>query len=208
MIKQISICMIILCGLAFAMEEDEAKRAARQKAMDELTELQPNPFKRTCGSHLFACLFQFGNIAAAAHQLKTSTIYYDLLSLEAQVKNPQEYINGTPFISAFIANSDQDALMREIIGQFKQRPGFYFLRGFISLDGTPVFAAGVSAKITHINLRKIADKLKEHSKRHNLALSCFANNEGSFLKGQLPSEIDQYDDTKLKMTLKQWLSEK
>lgn len=208
MIKHISICMIIFCGLSYAMEEDEAKRAARQKALDELTELQPHPFKdRGCIS-LLNCLYKFGNIAATAHQLKTSTFYLDLDSLDYQVKHSQEKIDGVTFITAFIANTDSDLLIKEIVAQFKQRPGLYFLRGFISLDGTPVFAAGVSARITHINLRKIADKLKDHSDGRKLDLSCFANNEGSFLKGQLPSEIDKYDDTKLKITLKQWLSEK
>jgi hypothetical protein len=203
MIKQILLCTIFACGLSFAMESDTAQEAARQKELNEQTELNPHPFQRTCGLFFLNALYTCGNLVAGAQQLPTSTHMFDVARVDWLAEHTNEYINGVPFIYSYIAICDIEMLVKAIRQLSKKYPGFYFVHSNMPLDGSPVFAAGTPLGTAQINLKTIADKLKERSKE-NIKLTMYADMQGSFLTGQLPALMDK--DTELKNSLKQWLT--
>ncbi len=202
MIKQILLCTIFFFSLSFAMEQDTSQKAARQKELDELIELNPNPYKRTCGSYFLDGLYKLGNFVAGAQQFRTSTHSFDAARLEWLAENTSEQINGVRFVYGFIAICDTEMLVEAIHLLSKERPAFYFIYSYTPLDGANVFAAGTPPGTPTINLKTIAAKLKEQSQE--LKLNMYADHQGSFLTGLLPTQIDK--DKQLKNSLKQWLS--
>lgn len=203
MIKQTLLCTIFACGLLWAMEEDTTQKTARHKELNELSELNPHPFQRTCGSFFLNALYKCGNIIAGAQQLPTSTHMYDVARVDWLAEHTNEKINEVPFVYGYIAICDIEMLVRAIRLLSIKHPGFYFIHSNIPLNGSPVFAAGTPPGTPAINLKTIADKLKEHSSE--IKLTMYADHQGSFLTGQLPAHIDK-NGQQLKNTLKQWLT--
>lgn len=207
MTKQFLFCSFAWATLCNAMEDDK-KQAARNQ-YDELSELTPHPYKDSGWTTCFLPALCFlGDGIAAAYQLRTSTHYFDIDSAHAQLENNPVKINGTSVCCQYIALCTQDMLKKAAHILCKDPSVFCFLMSTTPLTSDFIFAAGTSANVPHINLKKIAEKLKaEYADNNPLpTISMSADRVGHFMYGDCPPNA--LHDTQLKKKLIEWLSEK
>lgn len=205
MIKQFLFCSFAWATFCSAMEDDKKKEARSQ--YDELSELTPHPYKDSGWTTCFMPALCFlGDGIAGAYQLRTSTHYFDLDSALGQLENNPVIVKGTKVCCQYVALCTRDMLKRATRILCKDPLVFCFLMSHTPLTSDFIFAAATNSP--HINLKKIAEKLKtEYADSNPLpTISMSADRGGYFMYGDCPRNA--HHDSQFKKKLVEWLSEK